>query len=91
MEDKQNIYLDKVIEFLLRDTNIDYKNEKITTPYNTFNFSHLLLSPSFSLSSLTFYFLSSYCKVTYGLTDQEIEYVWKEYKSIIKIKIENGR
>ena len=89
MEDNQNIYLDKVIEFLLRDTNIDYKNEKITTPSSfSFYFSSLfLLLPSF----LPFSTFSKYCKEVYGLTEQEIEYVWKEYKSIIKIKIENGR
>ena len=88
MEDNQNIYLDKVIEFLLRDTKIDYKNEKIfshfltSIPYFPF-FPNLILPFSFPLS------FSSYCKVTYGLTDQEIEYVWKEYKSIIKDKITN--
>ena len=99
MKNKQNIYLDKVIEYLLRDTKIDYKNEKITTPFPLSSFS--LLLPPF-LSSFVFFFpllsfpilpvsFSSYSKVTYGLTEQEIEYVWKEYKSIIKIKIENGR
>jgi hypothetical protein len=88
MEDKQNIYLDKVIEFLLRDTKIDYKNEKITTPSNfIIHFiAFFLLIPSF----LPFTF-SKYSKEVYGLTDQEIEYVWKEYKEIIKDKIKNGR
>jgi hypothetical protein len=90
MEDKHKIYLDKVIEFLLRDTKIDYKNEKITTPSSfSFYFSSLFLLFSTPLH-LPFHF-SKYCKEVYGLTDQEIEYVWKEYKSIIKIKIENGR
>ena len=86
MEDKQNIYLDKVIEYLLRDTNIDYKNEKITTHFLSSLFCYpffpnLILPFSFPLS------FSSYCKVTYGLTDQEIEYVWKEYKDIVRDKI----
>ena len=91
MEDKQNIYLDKVIEYLLRDTNIDYKNEKITTP---FSFSSRL-SPSlpifvFSPSSFSLFLLfSSYCKEVYGLTDEEMEYVWNEYKEIITDKIKN--
>jgi hypothetical protein len=94
MNNNQNIYLDKVIEFLVRDTNIDYKNEKIKFPssFLCFSSSFLLLSPSiFSLPnpppSLSF---SSYCKEVYGLTDQEMEYVWKEYKSIIKDKINEG-
>ena len=92
MEDNQNIYLDKVIEYLLRDTKIDFKNEKITTPssfsfYFSSLFSPILSPPLYHLLSS----FSKYCKEVYGLTEQEIEYVWKEYKSIIKIKIENGR
>jgi len=89
MEDKQNIYLDKVIEYLLRDTNIDYKNEKITTPFS-FSSPSPLLFYSFPLFSFSLFLLfSSYCKEVYGLTDEEMEYVWKEYKSIIKDKIKN--
>lgn len=87
MENK--IYLDKVVEFLVRDTKIDYENEKISTPFFRFSpltFSFLLF---FSLSLLPPHYFTSYCKVVYGLTDQEIEYVWKEYKEIIKDKITN--
>ena len=95
MNDKENIYLDKVVEFLVRDTKIDFKGKEIFLPF----FPHSPFLPPFSSSSsLTFFFsshssisFSKYCKVTYGLTDQEIEYVWKEYKSIIKDKIKNGR
>jgi len=89
MNNNQNIYLDKVIEFLVRDTNIDYKNEKITTP------SSLILPINFPSLSFPLLFsspfsFSSYCKEVYGLTDEEMEYVWKEYKSIIKDKINEG-
>ena len=91
MKDNQNIYLDKVIEFLVRDTKIDFKGKEIFLPFR-------LLSSILSLSSLTSFLLlldlcflsfSKYCKEVYGLTDQEIEYVWKEYKEIIKDKITN--
>jgi hypothetical protein len=92
MEDKHKNYLDKVIEFIVRDTKIDFKGKKIFLP---FRLRHLLLLSPFSdfflLLDLCFLSFSSYCKVTYGLTDQEIEYVWKEYKTIIKDKIKNGR
>ena len=92
MEDKHKNYLDKVIEFIVRDTKIDFKGKKIFLP---FRHRHLLFSIPFSsfllLLDLCFLSFSKYCKVTYGLTDQEIEYVWKEYKSIIKDKIKNGR
>ena len=89
MKDNQNIYLDKVIEYLVRDTKIDYENEKISTPF--FRFSHFTFFDirHFFLSLLSPHYFTSYCKVVYGLTDQEIEYVWKEYKEIIKDKITN--
>ena len=88
MNNKQNIYLDKVVEFLVRDTKIDFKGKKIFLPFSSF-FPH-----SSTLISFPFLFppsFSKYCKEVYGLTDQEMEYVWKEYKSIIKDKIKNGR
>ena len=95
MNNNQNIYLDKVIEFLVRDTKIDFKGKEIFLPFLTsISFTSLLpfLLPRFPfaphISSLFLYF-SKYCKEVYGLTDQEIEYVWKEYKEIIKDKITN--
>jgi hypothetical protein len=31
-----------------------------------------------------------YCKNSYGLTEIEIEYVWDQYRDIIKEKIRNN-
>ena len=87
-------YLDKVIGSLVRGTKLDYENNRITFPFytssllsfhfpTTFNkyYTHTSpLSPSFS----------TYCKNTFGLIDDEIEYVWNEYREIIKDKINNG-
>lgn len=85
MENKQYRYLDKVVEFLVRDTKIDYDKDEIQFPFS------FPLSRSFRLSVYSFSFLpssfSKYCKNIYGLTDQELEYVWKEYKE----KVENGK
>ena len=33
---------------------------------------------------------SKHCKEVYGLNKGEIEYVWDEYKKIIKEKLNNG-
>ena len=33
---------------------------------------------------------SGYCKDTYGLTEDELDYVWKEYKNIITDRIKNS-
>ena len=81
MENKK--YLDKVIGSFIRGTKINYENKEVITPFNVqipFSFvNHLVLSLSFS----------SYCKNTFGLTDDEVEYVWEEYRNIINGKIEN--
>jgi|LakMenE01Jun11ns_1017448.scaffolds.fasta_scaffold9665835_2 hypothetical protein len=88
MINKQIRYLNKVVEFLLRDTVIDLYNKDIKFP------SHKFLS-SFNSTSvyymLTFTFppdnFSKYIKDNYGLTKDEIEYVWNIYIPIIKEKI----
>ena len=95
MED--NIYLDKVIEFLVRGTRIDYDKEEIQFPFPFFyKFSLSSPVPFSFLSRLLSLFsvpLSSsfpkYCKDIYGLTEDEIKYVWNQYKSIILDKITN--
>ena len=97
MENKHNNYLDKVVEFLVRDTKIDFKGKEIFLPF--LSIPTLPLLPSISYPTSYFSLspppllpsFSKYCKVTYGLTDEEIEYVWKEYTDIIKDIVENER
>jgi hypothetical protein len=83
MNDKK--YLDKVIEHLVRRTKVDYDEEMFLPPFSFFlSFRSLLFSffpyPSFII----------HCRDVYGLNEQEIKYVWKEYRNIIKDKIDNG-
>jgi len=79
MKDNQNTYLDKVVEFLVRNTKMDYDKGEIQYPFIRVHFNARIdfIYPPFK----------KYCKNVYGLTDQEIKYVWKEYKE----KIENGK
>ena len=71
-------YLNKVIGSMVRGTKIDYEEERITypfslpSPYTLSSFS-CSLHPSSSFPLTPF---SDYCKTTFGLTDDEIEYVW---------------
>jgi len=91
MENKK--YLDKVIDHMVRGTKIDYVRSMSTPPlslFSTFFFSShprsgFVPSPPF----LHLSFFSTYCRNTFGLTDEEIDYVWKEYKYIITDKISN--
>ena len=79
MENKR--YIDKVIGSLVRGTKIDYENDVVYLHY----LSHF---PSFPLP-LPFSFVrppflvSSYCKNKFGLTHEEMNYVWEEYRNII--------
>jgi hypothetical protein len=89
---ENNIFLDKVVEFLVRDTMIDHDKDKIQFPFYLFS-SYSLTSPPLPLltspPTLPSSSFSKYCKNVYGLTNQEIEYVWNQYRTIILDKITN--
>ena len=91
---ENNIFLDKVVEFIVKDTKIDYDKRGIQFPFFIPSPS-LLFFPSPPLSSRPFplgsssILFSEYCKNVYGLTEQEIEYVWNQYRTTILDKISN--
>jgi len=86
-----NKYLDKVLDQLVRETEIDYDRGVIKShfflihSYFRSSFFHLILS-----SPLHPFSFSNHCRDVYGLNEEETEYVWKEYKDIIIDKINNG-
>ena len=89
MEDKQKKYLDKVVEFIVRDTIIDYDKEEIHYPFETgyhypypLNIGFYSYTPEYDASTF-----QEYCKDIYGLTGEEIDYVWERYKSILHLNI----
>jgi len=87
-------YLNKVLDQLVGETTIDYDKERLYTPFpiSLYSKSSFLTSfSSFSYLSPLFppHFFSKHCEGVYGLNDDEIKYIWNEYKKIIKDKI-NG-
>ena len=94
---ENNKYLDKVIGSLVRSTKIDYEKKLLLFPFLPSSLSFLSLPslpfsvtllPSFHFSSVpppTFF--SSYCKNTFGLTKEEINYVFIQWRGIMKDKI----
>ena len=94
MENKR--YLDKVLEHMVKRTKIDYGEEEVLTPFasplhfslNHYPFSFVLNHP-FSYNFFISFF--SYTKNHFGLTDDEIRYIFKQYKENINYKIENER
>jgi len=92
MENKR--YLDKVIGSLVRGTKIDYEEDFISYPFSytppNLHFPHfpsLFYPKYFSPLKISPSSFSYYCKNMFGLTDDEIDYVWNEYITIIKDKI----
>ena len=90
MEDNRKRFLDKVVEFLVKDTKVDYDNRKLFFP---FTYTRSLRQNSNNLTSfhkLLFdtyipmdYFVE-YIEEIYGITStDEIEYVWEKYKVIM--------
>ena len=74
MEDNQKIYLDKVIEFLVRDTKIEEGfngDVMISVPFSDFQYNRIR---HFNVG-----FFIDYCMNTYGLTRKESEYLWGDY------------
>ena len=81
-----NKYVEHIINDLVRDTRIDYDQDRIYFPFLTYP----VPLPSFSFLIFPSIYFSDYCKDNYGLTEDEIKYVWDQYKTIIKEKIRNN-
>ena len=93
-------FLHKVIDQLVSETTIDYEKERVYTPFSSplSSYSHVLFlysRPPYFYSSRQF--LSSvapfphHCRDVYGLTDEEIFYVWDQFRQILKDKINSNR
>ncbi len=84
-------FLNKVLDQIVSETRIDYDRKGVSTPLNPYPFHHipLTLSPTF-LRKITPLIFTKHCRGVYGLNEQEIDYVWKEYRNIIMDKIENN-
>ena len=88
----QKDYLNKVVDILVSETTIE--GRIVTVPYSVLH-QTLPLPPS-SLS-FSFYFspspsydllsFSEFVIEVYGLTEEEVDYVWEQYRSIINNRI----
>ena len=74
-------FLNKVVDQILSETMIDYDEERFLPPFFNY-FSHnsvaLFSSPSSPYPSFIIH-----CREVYGLNEDEVSYVWKEYRKII--------
>ena len=77
-------FLNKVLDQIVYETRIDYDRKVIGTPLHPIPFH--ILSPTFIRPTSPLIF-SRHCKGVYGLNEQEIDYVWEEYRNIVLYKI----
>ena len=77
MEDNVKKFLDRVVDRIVKETTIDYDKK---TAYTSF-------LPHNSILSLYASIFKDHCINIYGLNDDEADYVWKEYRKIIKDKL----
>ena len=89
--DKKEKYYKYVLKDLVSKTEVDYDNESVNFPFpipipHTPPVYSLLYSFFLSSSFLILSF-SEHCKVVYGLTDEEAEIIWGQFREIIKDKI----
>ena len=75
-------YLDKVVDQIMSETTINYEKEKV---YTSFSFPH----PTFASSPFSYIF-TTHCKEVYGLNYEETEYLWDQFRQIIKDKIDGA-
>ena len=73
-------FLNRVVDQLVRETRIDYDEGRLYTPF---------LSP-LSLILPPPLLFSQHCKEVYGLNEDEIDYVWRGYKVVIRDKTKNN-
>ena len=85
MDSRRKKYIDKVIDFLLRDTNIDYEDNHIEFPF--FPMYRLFINEE----NLGYFYhkkrFDKYCMEQYGLTEEETFYVWTIYSYSIGMNI----
>jgi hypothetical protein len=75
-------FLDKVLEQIVRESIVDHEEEVVYTPFGP-HYHFIYFHRSLPISE----YFNIHCKDIYGLNKEEIEYVWKEYKDIVRDKI----
>jgi hypothetical protein len=88
MENKR--YIDKVLEHIVNRTKIDYDKGEIIFPFFSNSPRLSIFFSLLSFDSLPFSLpFVKYCNNQFGLTEEEVEYVYHRYVKIIKEKITN--
>jgi hypothetical protein len=79
-------FLDKVLDQLVRETRLSDDEVEIISPF-LFSISYLRPNINPYVSIRIPWSVKYHCQDVYGLNDDEVKYVWKEYKRIIIDKV----
>ena len=82
-------FLDNVLYQILSETRIDMEWGQDYVPFHPFVLYTSFFQHHFHIFVVTSSF-TIHCEEIYSLNYEEREYVWNEYKRIIKDKIENN-
>ena len=87
----RDVYLDKVVQYLVEDTMIDWRKKQFILPFFPVVSHPFSTFFSFRPTTTTDSSYYRYFRDTYGLTKEETDYVWSRYRNVMVNKFENGR
>ena len=87
--DRKKEYLNRVADFLVQDSVIEYEERSVNPPFTTLWFDVSYICNS-SLSYSLLYTFFRYCEDAYSLNSVETDYVWEVYSSIICDKLKDS-
>jgi len=86
-ESTENKFLDRIVDGLVEESRIEYVEEIVHLANFFFQLFNYPFANLYSIPETSPFY--QHCRDVYGLTPEEITYVWTEYRNIIKDKIEN--
>ena len=98
--DKQQKYLEKVVNHMVKGSTIDYVEEEIRYPFTKFTpLTYLEKRKPYAYVEFGLLkilagagLFNDYCEEIFGLNEEETKYVWKKWLGIMRDKvIETGK
>jgi alcohol dehydrogenase YqhD (iron-dependent ADH family) len=86
---KKEKYYNYVVNHLVKKTKIDYGKERVIFPFSIIDPQFAFFTPKLLIDSFLPDF-TNYVKERYGVHDEEIEFIWDQYKERIQSLINNG-
>lgn len=87
-KDRHKRYLDKILKYMIKYTNIDYEKEEVHFFYDgLLDFETI----TYHRYNIPYWPLINYCKSQFGLTDDEADELYYVYRSFIESEIKKNR